>query len=317
MRLVSLLITVLLLLLSAACSPTSAAPPRSEPQALAPQAPGAASTSLFPATIADNAGRQVVVPKQPRRIVSLSASNTEILFALGLDDRIVGVDDYSDFPVAARDKPRVGGFASPDIERVVAREPDLVLASPIHVKMALPDLERRGLTVVVVDAKDVRGVEESVRMVGRATGEQQAAEALAGQMKARMDSLESRLAGVKPVRVFYELSPSLHTAGAGTFVDDMIRLAGGTNIAATAGAGWPQLNQESLFVSDPEVILLADHAAAQTPEQVLARPGWKQITAVKTGRVFTVDPNLTNRAGPRVVDGVELVAKMLHPESFK
>lgn len=247
----------------------------------------------------------------------MSASNTEILFALGLGDRVVGVDDYSDYPPSVRGKPRVGGFASPDLERVVAAEPDLVLASAIHTKVALAELERRGLRVLVVDAKDVRGVLDRIELVGKATGRQKEAETLAGQMRARVEAVESRLAGVKPVRVFYELSPSLHTAGSGTFVDDMIRLAGGSNIAAQAGQGWLQLNQESLFVLDPEVILLADHAAGQTPEQAMDRPGWKQITAVKMGRVFSVDPNLANRAGPRVVDGLEMIAKMLHSERFR
>jgi len=275
-----------------------------------------AGAAKAPIVFTDDAGREISLPAEPHRLVSLSASNTEILFALGLEDRIVGVDDYSDYPPAAKNKPKVGGFATTELEKVVAAEPDLVLASNIHTKTVVGELEHRGLKVMVVDSPDVKGVLDRIRLVGKTTGREREAEALVSQMKSKIDLVEARLAGVEPVKVFYELSPSLHTAGQGTFVDDMIRLAGGINVAAGAGKGWPQLNQESLFMLDPEVILLADHSAGQTPEQAAARPGWKQISAVKSGRVFTIDPNLANRAGPRVVEGLELMAKMLHPEKF-
>lgn len=304
------------LMINASCSPPAAAPSIAPSQSKTGPA-ATESSSTFPLTLTDETGREISLPKEPRRLVSLSASNTEILFALGLGDRVVAIDNHSDYPPSVKDKPRVGGFASPDLEKVVAAEPDLVLVSNIHTKMAAGELERRGLKVMVVDSSDVKGILDRIKLVGKATGHTREAEALAGQMKARIEAVESRLSGVKPVKVFYELSPSLHTAGAGTFVDDMVRLAGGANIGASAGKGWPQLNQESLLLSDPEVILLGDHSAGQTPEQVMERAGWKQITAVKTGRVYVVDPNLANRAGPRVVDGLDMVAKMLHPEKYK
>jgi len=267
--------------------------------------------------VTDDAGRQITLPAQPRRIVSLSASNTEILFALGLEDQVVGVDQYSDFPPSAKGKPQVGSFAKPDLERIVALEPDLILATEMHVKTTVPDLEQRGLKVLVVDPKDTMGVLKGIRLIGRATGQQQQAEDLAEGMQARIASVTARLQGTEPVRVFFELSPALHTAGPGSFVDDVIRLAAGSNIAAGAGKQWPQLNQESLFMADPQVILLADHAAGETPEMVAARPGWQQISAVKNGRVVVVDPNLVNRPGPRVVEGLGLIAGILHPEKVK
>ncbi|MHB8993496.1 MAG: ABC transporter substrate-binding protein, partial [Chloroflexota bacterium] len=132
----------------------------------------------------------------------------------------------------------------------------------------------------------------------------------------RIAAVEARWKGATPVRVFFELSPELHTAGPNSFMDDMIRLAGGSNVAAGAAKEWPQMDQEALFLADPEVILLADHGSqgGQGLETVSARPGWKQVSAVKNGRVFPIDADLTNRPGPRVVDGLELMVGKLHPE---
>ncbi len=313
----------ILALLSVACSTSPASPPKPAAAPASPPRPAAApisasaSTASFPLTLTDDAGRQVTIPAQPRRIVSISASNTETLYALGLEEKVVGVDQYSDFPPSVAEKPRVGSFVRPDLERVVALEPDLILGTEQHLKATLPELEQRGLTVLIVNPKDIMGVLASIKMVGRATGSEPQAESLAEGMRARIESVTARVQGADPVRVFFELSPSLHTAGPGSYVDDIIRLVRGTNIAADAGKQWPQLNQEALFLADPEVILLADHSAGQTPEMVAARPGWRQITAVKNGRVVVVDPNLVNRSGPRVVEGVELIARTLHPEKVK
>jgi iron complex transport system substrate-binding protein len=303
-------------MLALSCAPPPAPPAISSPQSNGGQTPSGGEAG-FPITITDETGREFSLQKEPQRLVSLSAHNTEILYALNLEERVVAVDDYSDYPPAVEDKPRVGGFSSPDLEKIIAAEPDLVLASNIHTKKIVGELERHGLKVMVADSPDVKGVLDRIRLVGKATGRIQEAEALTNSMKARINAVEARMTGVKPVRVFYELSPTLHTAGSGTFMDDMIRVAGGINVAADAGKGWPQINQEALFLSDPEVILLGDHSAGETPEQVMARPGWNQITAVKDGRVHVVDPNLANRPGPRVVDGLDMVAKFIHPEKYQ
>jgi iron complex transport system substrate-binding protein len=280
-----------------------------------PQPTAAPAASSFPLTFTDDAGRKVTLAKEPRRIISLASSNTEILFALGLGDRVVGVDQYSDYPDAAKEKPKVGSFVQPDMEKILALEPDLVLATEMHLQTVVPELERRGLTTMVVNPKGVMAVLQDIRLVGRTTGRRDEAEKLAGSMETRIASVEARTKGTTPVRTFFELSPDLHTAGPGSFVDDMIRLAGGSNVAAGAGKEWPQLSQEALLLADPEVILLADHGSSggQSPQSVAARPGWQQVTAVKTGRVFEIDPDLTNRAGPRVVDGLEMIADRLHP----
>ncbi len=311
MRSLAIPLVAILALAASACTSTQAASPSTPPTATAaPQAPAAG----FPLTITDDAGRSVTIARPAQRIVSLSAGNTEILYALGLQDRVVGVDQYSDYPEAAKAKEKVGSFIQPDLEKIIALEPDLILVTNIHLKTVLPELERRHLPALVTNPKDVKGVPASVEMLGQIAAKQQEARTLADNLRSKIAAVESGLKGATPVRVFYELSPTLHTAGPGTFVDDLVKLAGGSNIAATSDQEWPQLSQEALLLADPEVVLLADHEAGITPDQVAARPGWSQLSAVKGNRVFTVDPNLTNRPAPRVVDGLEIIAKKLHPD---
>ncbi|MGE5618664.1 MAG: helical backbone metal receptor [Sphingomonadaceae bacterium] len=309
-----------LILAAVAISASACAPAQTNPQqpGAAPTTNPAPSTpSAFPLTLTDDAGRQVSLPKEPQRIISLSASNTEILFALGLGDRVVGVDEYSDYPPPATEKPRVGSFVRPDMEKVIALEPDLILGTEMHLKGVLPELEKRGLTVLIVNPKGVKGVLDGIKLTGSATGRQAEAETLADELADRIATVESRWQGAEPVRVFFELSPELHTAGPNSFMDEMIRLAGGVNVAGGAGKEWPQMDQEALLLADPEVILLADHGSegGQSPETVAARPGWQQMSAVKTGRIYPIDPDLTNRPGPRVAEGLELMVSKLHPES--
>lgn len=277
----------------------------------------ATPVATFPLTVTDDAGREVVVASRPERIVSIAPSTTEILFALGLDDRVVGVDDYSDFPPAAAAKPRLGGMVDPDLEPLVATTPDLVLATGLQTETVVPALEELGIPVAVIDPGTVDEVFAGIALVGRITGGEAAAAELACKMRHRIDAIAARVAGAPQPRVFFELSPDLYTAGPGSYVDDLITRAGGSNVAADAGTEWPQLGLEALVAGDPEVILLADEEAGVTPEQVRARPGWHAIGAVVDGRIVAVDPDLTNRPGPRVVDGLEAIARALHPDRFR
>lgn len=271
----------------------------------------------FPVSILDDVGRLVEVKSPPERIISLAPSNTEILFALGLADRVVGVDDYSDFPPEAKGKERVGSFAKTSIEKVVSLGPDLILATEIHLKTVVPELERRGLTVILLQPKRLEGVLDSIRLVGNVTGREREASSLAAELEGRIDRVASRvaLARERP-RVFFELSPELHSVGPGSFVDDMLTKAGGENIASDSLTQWPQLSQEVLLLKDPQVILLSDHPAGENPERVRSRPGWQGVSAVAGGLIFTINPDLANRPGPRAVEGLEEIARALHPELF-
>lgn len=278
--------------------------------------PAAAEAATFPLTVTDDAGRRVTVPRSPERIVSIAPSNTEVLFALGLADRIVAVDTFSDYPPEATRKPHVGSYATPDLEQIVAAAPDLVLAAGIHKGTVVPRLEALGMTAVVVEPRNLAGVLEGIRLIGRIAGESTAADRLVCDLQTRVDAVAAAVAGVPAPAVFFELGPELYTAGPGSFVDDLIVRAGGVNVAASAAGAWPQLSNEAVVAANPQVILLADHDAGVTPGQVAARPGWRGIDAVEQGRVVTIDPDLVARPGPRVVDGLEAIARALHPDRF-
>jgi iron complex transport system substrate-binding protein len=293
---------------------TRALTPTSAPTAtLAPTATPAAQT------VTDDAGRTVTLKGVPQRIVSLAPSNTEVLYALGLGARVVGVTEFCDYPPEVKEKPKIGGFSKIDLERVVSLNPDLVLATNIHAKSVVPELEKRGITVVVVEPKNVNDVLNKIALVGKLTGATESATKLTAQMQARIDAVTSKVATAKAKpRVYYEIDKTFFTAGPGSFIDDMIVQAGGTNIAADAKTAYPQLTAEAIIAKDPEVILLGSMNYGETPEVVRARPGWANITAVKTGRLIPItDENVIVRPGPRIVEGLELIARALYPDLFK
>jgi iron complex transport system substrate-binding protein len=278
--------------------------------------PLAAEPAAFPLTITDDAGRQVTIERSPTRIVSIAPSNTEMLFALGLEERIAGVDSYSTYPPEAALKPQVGSYLEPDLERVVAAEPDLILATEAHLGTVLPELDALGLPTVVIEPTDLDEVFSGMLLVGTIADMSSRAQQVVCGLQARVDAVTDAVAGAPRPRVFFELSPDLYTAGPGSYVDDLISRAGGDNVAAGAAELWPQLSAEAVVAADPEVILLADHEAGITPEQVAARPGWQGMSAVEQGRIVSVTSDLVARPGPRVVDGLEEIAAALHPELF-
>jgi iron complex transport system substrate-binding protein len=305
----------LVVLLAPLSSATTASAQGATPAALMCAASPTAATT-FPLTVTDDAGRQVTFEEPPQRIVSIAPSNTEILFALGLADRVVAVDTFSNYPPEATDKPLVGDYLEPELESVVAAEPDLILAAGVHLGTVLPELDTLGLPTVVFEPANLDEVFASMLQVGAIAGEPGRATELVCELQARVDAVEAAIAGAPRPRVFFELDPGLFTVGPGNFVADVIDRAGGHNIAADAAEMWPQLSAEAVVADDPEVILLADEIAGVTPEQVAARPGWQGITAVAQDRVVPIDPDLVARPGPRVVDGLEAVAAALHPDRF-
>jgi iron complex transport system substrate-binding protein len=276
--------------------------------------PVAASATVFPLVITDDAGREVTIERSPTRIVSIAPSNTEMLFALGLDERIVGVDSFSTYPPEAGQKPQVGSYLEPDLERVVAADPDLILATEAHLGTVLPELDALGLPTVVIEPKDLDEVLSGMLLVGTIADTSPRAQQVVCELQARVDAVTDAVAGAPRPRVFFELSPDLYTAGPGSFVDDLIDRAGGVNVAAGAAEMWPQMSAEAVVAADPEVVLLADHEAGVTAEQVAARPGWQGMSAVEQGRIVSLDSDLVARPGPRVVDGLEAIAAALHPD---
>lgn len=281
-----------------------------------------ASPTPTPAlALTDQMGRTVELGKPPQRIISLSPANTEIAFALGLGDRLVGLDSYSDFPPEAEKIEKVGGFQDPDLEKVVALKPDLILADDIHKTAVLPELERRGFKVLGLDPKDLDGVLEAIALVGKATGQEQEAATLVQGLRQRIDAVDSQVAEVqsRPRAIYITWPDPIWTGGQGTFAHDLIEKAGGSNIAADL-QGWATINLESLVARDPQVIIAeAGHegGASASFDFASQEPRLKDVAARREGRVYAVDANIVNRPGPRLVDALEEFAYFLHPECFK
>ena len=272
-------------------------------------------------SVVDDAGRTVEIARTSQRFVSLAPSNTEILFALGLGDKVVGVTDFCDYPEEAKAIEQVGTYFEPNIEMIFSLSPDLVLAIP-DVPEVVAKLEELGIPALILDPSDLEGILADIQLVGQATGAETEAEALVSELRGRIAVVTEKAGEAKErVRVFCEIDatdPSKPWAsGPGSFMDAMIHLSGGTNVAADADSPWPQLSAEEIIAKDPEIIILADSEYGVTAESVGARPGWDVITAVKYGAIYDIDDDLISRAGPRIVDGLEAVAKIIHPGLFE
>ncbi|HEY7624409.1 MAG TPA: cobalamin-binding protein [Candidatus Limnocylindria bacterium] len=277
-----------------------------------------AAAPLFPATVSDFQNRSVMIPARPERIVSIGPSITAFVYALGAGPRVVGVDDFSDEPAEAATKEHVGGIKV-NFEKVVALKPDLVLSVKFS-DGTIEKLQAASLNVLVVDPQTVADVAKTATLVGRAVGADGAA--LATSIQQRVDAVKAKTAAVttRP-RVYHEIDASdptkIFTVGPGSYINDLIDIAGGTNIAARTQSAYPQLSAEEIVRSDPEVIVLAADPYSAKPGDVAARQGWSAVAAVKNGRIVSIEPNLINRPGPRVGEAAEAYAKLVHPELFR
>ncbi len=282
---------------------------------------GCRQSPFQPGTYTDDMGRAVSINKSPERIVSHVPSITEILFALGLSDKVVGVSDFCDYPEEAKTKPSVGSYFNPSIERIVALDPDLVLTDG-HSE-GIKQLDSLGIAFLVIDPKDFDGVFRDIELIGKATGVEAKARKLVDQMKANIAHITNQMKGAQKVKAFYVIDATdlnnPWTAGPGSFMDSLINMAGGENVAAKAVAPWVQFSIEQLVSADPEVIILpSKHGTAfTTPKMLKEHPAWRQTTAVREDRIYSIDADLVDRSGPRIVRGLEEIAKILHPELFK
>ena len=271
----------------------------------------------------DDLGRTVQITGIPQRIISLSPSNTEILFALGLGEKVVGTDDYSDYPAAAKQLTHVGStYPSFSLESIVSLEPDIAIAFGYTLPDYVSQIESLGIPVIVLAPKDITGVMSDIELIGQITGSSVQAEKLTSDMNNSLNDIEAKIKGTTTPRVLWEFDATDPTkpwvAGPGSFNDVLIALAGGQNIGASGPTSSWQMNSEDIIKADPQIIILDDFQFGTTVDSVLARPGWASITAVKENAVYPItDSNLTDRPGPRIIDGLELLAKIIHPELFK
>jgi cobalamin transport system substrate-binding protein len=309
---------ILLLVLSlSACTSAAQAPTTSSTPA--------ASPTPASITLTDGLGKSFAFETPYQKIVSLAPSNTEILFAIGAGNQVVARDTFSDYPEAAKQVKDIGGgWGEIDTEAIVALAPDLILAAEINAVEQVKSLEDLGLNVYYLsNPTTLDGMYDNLRTVAQLTGHESETEGLIESLKSRVADIVAKIGVVteKPL-VFYELDgsdPSAPwTSGPGTFVDLLLTQAGGENLGNLLDSSWAQISLENLIIENPEVILLGDAVwGGVTPEAVAARSGWNSLAAVQNGKVFPFDDNLISRPGPRMVDGLEQLAKLLHPDLFQ
>lgn len=318
-------------LIMAACGSSPAVQPAETPGQMATQAPVVEPTSeptsaptVDPGTqviVTDGAGRSVEIPGQVNRVISLAPSTTEIVYALGAGDRMVAVDMYSDHPPEVADLTKI---TNPDMsvnyEQISALEPDVVLAAAITAPDVITQLETLDIPVVVVGSFNSTfvGVLDDIKLVGKVLGLDDQANELTSSMQVDWDTLVNKVADLEErPRVFWELDATdpakPYTIGAGTFVNELLIAAGGVNVFGQSENPYPQVSLEQIVVEAPEVILLANSIWGVTPDMVYARAGWEEIPAVKNQAVYPINDNLVSRPGPRIVEGLAEVVRVLHP----
>jgi iron complex transport system substrate-binding protein len=267
-------------------------------------------------SITDDLHRTVNLRAPARRVVSLAPSITESLFAIGAADQVVGVTDYCTYPPAARHKPRVGGMVNPSIETIVNLLPDLiVLTMEGNVRQDFRRLTSLGIPVAVTNPRSMEGIYRSLRCLGTLTGRTSGAKELIAAMQNREEAIRSRLRGVTPVRslLFVSLEP-LMCAGSGTFLDELLREAGGINLAERAPGTYPTYSRERVIANDPDVILITSDILSDPTTVTSLFPEWKTLSAVRHHRVFRVEADIISRPGPRAVDALESLFHLLHSQ---
>jgi len=275
-------------------------------------------------TLKDGLGREVKINTPVQRVVSLAASNTEILYAVGAGAQVVGRDEFSDYPAEAKALPSVGGsFGKYSSETIVSLKPDLVLAAEINSPELVQSLQDLGLTVYLLpNPTTLEGMYNNLATLAQLTGHEKETQKLVEALQKRVKAVQEKVAGAaaKPL-VFYELDSTdpnaPYTAGPGTFVDLLIQMAGGQNLGGALQGQWAQISTEELIVKNPDMIVLGDSAYGVTADSVKQRTGWEALQAVQNGAIFPFDDNLVSRPGPRLVDGLEAMAKLLHPELYR
>ncbi|MFA4016083.1 MAG: hypothetical protein RUDDFDWM_001184 [Candidatus Fervidibacterota bacterium] len=275
-------------------------------------------------TVTDDLGRLVSLKKPPTRIISLAPSATEILFAIGAGNAVVAVDESSDYPPQVRRLPKVGAFMRPSIEAIVKHHPHLiVLASNVLPKGEVEALESKlFVPIFAIVPKRVADIASAIERLGKLVGKEKEAKAVAGKMRLELKRL-SKLRTTRKVSVFIEVSPppSLMGVGVNNFIDDAIELAGGENILRRAGlpCEFPSVSLEKLMVLNPEVYIVAVHGRLNQKvlSEVRQRVGFQQLRAVRTGRVYAIDPDILFRPGPRIIQGIKTLHRLLHGDVRK
>lgn len=271
-------------------------------------------------TVTDDLGREVTILKQPERIISMAPANTEILFALGLGEKVVGITNVCNYPSQTSEKEEIGDYDNPSLEKIIELEPDLILASHGNPTELIDQLEELNYTVVGLKPQNIDDIISSISMVGKITGKVKKSAKLTEEMEERIEAVLSKTSNLvennRPKVLYVVWYKPLWTAGSGTFIDELIQKAGGINIAGDI-AGWPQMNLEIVIEKNPQLIIIG--YSEDQPELIQAvrnESTLDQTDAFKNNQIHTIDTDIVSRTGPRIVDALEEMAKIIHPEIF-
>jgi iron complex transport system substrate-binding protein len=268
----------------------------------------------------DEVGREVTFPFPPKRIVSLAPNITEILFSLGLDEEIVGVSIHCNFPEKAKSKPRVGSYMSLDFEKIAFLKPDLIIATGAGNTREMVDrLGKLGFSTYVIYPKNFDDILESIAHIGQVVNREKEARVIIEEMRKRSQRVVELTQGLPRPKVFVQIGDApIVTVGKGSFAGDLIRLAGGENIAGKEKEVYPRLGMEEILKRSPDVIIISSMNPNGDYQKILQEWNqWKTIPAVKNGRIHIIDSDLLDRPSPRIIDGLEELARVLHPWKFK
>ncbi|SFQ09386.1 ABC transporter substrate-binding protein [Caldicoprobacter faecalis] len=273
----------------------------------------------FPFKFTDFVGREVTVEKEPQRIVSLAPSITELIYALGAGDRVVGVTTFDNYPPEVQDVPKVGDFNGPNVEAIIAQKPDIIFASSLSGKDQMESLQQStGIPVAVLEARNIKQIYESIQLIGKLTGKQEKGQEVIREMQNKIDEISGKTKDLPKVKVFYLLDINGNwTAGKGSFIDELIALAGGENIAADADGEWIQYSTEELVKKNPDIIIMGASYADKVKD-IKNMVGYRDTNAVKNDKVFVLsNDDLISRPSNRIILVLEEIARILHPEVFE
>jgi len=276
--------------------------------------------TTYPLTITDNSGEKVTISKEPQRIISLVPSHTETLFALGLEGNVVAVTQFDNYPTEVQKKVEYS-FAdslNPNTEQIVALKPDLIILGA-HSPQLIEQLRKLNIPVVKFDPQNLQSVYKTIEDLGQITNNNGKATEIVNGMKTKEQEIAKKVATIKDSdkkRIFVAVSADYFTPGKGTFMDELVQKAGGINIVTDQG--WVQLNEEKIIQKNPQVILTTygyyDKNAVAT---ILAKKNWSQVAAIQGKQVIDLNSDMVTRPGPRIVDGLEMIAKAIYPELFQ
>lgn len=284
--------------------------------------------NTFPREVVDGFGNKVNIEKKPEKIITTVPSHTEILFALGSGDKILAVSEYCDYPKEALDKEKIGGYKTLNIERIIELQPDIIFVYGDSDDDAIEQIDAAGITIVRYEPESIEEVLETITSIGEIVGEEIKAAEINNHLTKEKDEILSRIKNTDTKKVFYEIwNEPLMAAGPGSFMDELILLTNGENIAFDAEGSYPVFSIEALVERDPKVYLIpannVDNFETMTEEEkdkiiseIKNRPGYAEITAIKNNRIEILEPNIVSRPGIRIIEALKAVAQAIHPDMF-